>query len=54
MSDEQIFVIYFSGMCSMQFHPSNDSSKRMSKEEAAYHAMEMVEITRKFFPEGGD
>ena len=39
--------IYFAGIASIQYHPANPKETRMSLEECAKVADEMVEITNK-------
>lgn len=45
MENVTLWQLYFVGIASIQYHPANPPEKRMSLEEAAKVADEMIKIT---------
>lgn len=51
MEAEVIFAMYFGQVTGIQYHPANPADSRMTLEECADVAIEMMQIHRKLWSE---
>lgn len=52
MSERDMFIIYFSGLCAFQYHPRNaDNFASIDLLALSVVALEMCRITTDYFPE---